>query len=62
MVAEGLSCSLEFLYGGLGISKSQFSIKKKKKKILAVFFQFLVNKTLDLDPYPKPDSLKMFPL
>ncbi len=29
--AEGFSCSLDVLYGGLGISKLQFLIKKKKK-------------------------------
>jgi hypothetical protein len=39
--AEGLSCSLGVLYGGLGISKWQFLIKKIKIKFPAVkFFQF----------------------
>jgi hypothetical protein len=39
--AEGFSCSLGVLYGGLGISKLQFLIKKIKIKILVVnFFQF----------------------
>jgi hypothetical protein len=39
--AEGFSCSLGVLYGGLGISKLQILIKKIKIKILVVnFFQF----------------------
>jgi hypothetical protein len=39
--AEGFSCSLGFLYGGLGISKLQLFIKKIKIKFLVVhFFQF----------------------
>jgi hypothetical protein len=39
--AEGFSCSLGLLYGGLGISKLQFLIKKIKIKFLVVnFFQF----------------------
>ena len=39
--AEGFSCSLGVLYGGLGISKLQFLIKKIKIKFLFVnFFQF----------------------
>jgi hypothetical protein len=39
--AEGFSCSLGVLYGGLGISKLQFLIKKIKIKFLVVgFFQF----------------------
>jgi hypothetical protein len=42
---------LDILYGGLGISKLQFLIKKikKYKTILSFkfFFQFLVIKTLD---------------
>ena len=53
MRAEGFSCSLDVLYGGLGISKMQFLIKKLfKKKFRYNFFQFLVIKTLDLDPDP----------
>jgi hypothetical protein len=36
-MAEGLSCSLEVLYGGLGISELQFLIKEEKKKISAFF-------------------------
>ncbi len=39
--AEGFSCSLGILYGGLGIRKLQFLIKKIKIKFLVVnFFQF----------------------
>ncbi len=58
MRAEGFSCSLDFLYEGLGISKFQFSIRKRYKKISVVFcFHFLVIKTLD--PDPEPDSLEL---
>jgi hypothetical protein len=39
--AEGFSCSLGVLYGGLEISKLQFLIKKIKIKFIVVnFFQF----------------------
>jgi hypothetical protein len=39
--AEGFSCSLGVLYGGLGISNLQFLIKKIKIKYQVVhFFQF----------------------
>ncbi len=39
--AEGFSCSLGFLDGGLGISKLQFLIKKIELKFPAIiFFQF----------------------
>jgi hypothetical protein len=39
--AEGFSCSLGVLYGGQGISKLQFLIKKIKIKFPAInFFQF----------------------
>jgi hypothetical protein len=39
--AEGFSCSLGVLYGGLGISEFQFFIKKTKIKYLVVHcFQF----------------------
>ncbi len=39
--AEGFSCSLGVLYGGLGIGKLKFLIKKIKIKFLLVsFFQF----------------------
>ncbi len=45
--AEGFSCSLDVLYGGLGISKLQFFIKKNKNLFKAVnFFKFLIMKTL----------------
>jgi hypothetical protein len=60
MRAEGFSGSLDVLYVGLGISKLQFLIKKRKKTaFLAFFSSFLVIKILDpvwgdLDP----DSLK----
>jgi hypothetical protein len=38
---EGFSCSLGVLYGGLGISKLQFLIKKIEIKFLVVnFFNF----------------------
>ncbi len=50
MRTEGFFYNLDILYGGLGIGKLQFSIKKNKKKISAViFFQLLVIKALD--PY-----------
>jgi len=49
--AEGFSCSLGFLYGGLGISKLQFFIKKIKIKIYSrKFFSILGPQTLDPDP------------
>jgi hypothetical protein len=49
--AEGFSCSLGVLYGGLGISKLQFLIKKIEIKFLAVnFFSILGHQTLDPDP------------
>jgi hypothetical protein len=39
--AEGFSCSLGVLYGGLGISTLQFLIKKIEIKFPAIiFFQF----------------------
>jgi hypothetical protein len=47
---EGFFYNLDILYGGLGIGKLQFLIKKKFKKFSAViFFKFLVIKALD--PY-----------
>jgi hypothetical protein len=49
--AEGFSYSLGVLYGGLGISKLQFLIKKIKIKFLFVnFFSILDHQTLDPDP------------
>ncbi len=51
MRAEGFSCSFGVLYGGLGISKMQFLIKKIKIKFLVViFFSILGHQTLDPDP------------
>jgi hypothetical protein len=48
--AEGFSCSLGVLYGGLEISKLQFLIKKIKIKYPAVnFFNYLGHQTLDSD-------------
>ncbi len=57
MRAEGFSCSVDVLSGGLGISKLQFCSKKEERKVQLFLFQFLVIKTLDPDPYP--DSLEM---
>jgi hypothetical protein len=55
---EGFSCSLDVLYGGLGISKLQFLMKKERKKIFScIFFFILVIETLD--PYLDPNSLEM---
>jgi hypothetical protein len=45
--AEGFFYNLDILYGGLGIGKLQFLIKKKFSTVS--FFQFLVIKALD--PY-----------
>ncbi len=45
------SCSLDVLYGGLGISKLQFLILKKCFSSYKIF-EFLVIKALDLDPDP----------
>jgi hypothetical protein len=44
--AEGFSCSLGVLYGGLGIIKLQFLIKKIEIKFPAINF----HQTLDPDP------------
>ncbi len=50
MTAKGFSCCLDVLYGGLGISKWNFWLKKGKKNFSTAFFlQFLVIKTLDTD-------------
>jgi hypothetical protein len=49
--AEGFSCSLGILYGGLGISKLQFFIKKIENKFTALnFFTILGHQILDPDP------------
>ncbi len=47
--AEGFTCSLGVLYGGLGISKLQFLIKKIEIKFPAIF-SILGHQTLDPDP------------
>ncbi len=78
-VLDGLFCELEasavtwtmdILYGGLGISKLQFLIKKKFNFFfqLFFFFQFLVIKALDPDPIRiririglHPDPLDPYP-
>jgi hypothetical protein len=49
--AEGFSCSLGVLYGGLGKSKLQFLIKKIEIRFPAInFFLIFGYQTLDLDP------------
>jgi hypothetical protein len=50
--AEGFSCSLDVLYGDLGISLLPFLIKKDIKKFLCYIFFFLVKP-------PDPDLLDM---
>jgi hypothetical protein len=52
--AEDFFYNLDILYGGLGIGKLQFLIKKKnKKKISVVIFGHLSpGSVLDLDPDP----------
>jgi hypothetical protein len=42
--AEGFSCSLELLYGALGISKIAISIKKEKQFLVVFFLSILVIK------------------
>ncbi len=76
MRAEGFFCNSDILYGGLGIGKLQFLIKKQFKFFSAViFFQFLVIKDLDpdwiririglqpqtLDPDPDPEKMNTDP-
>jgi hypothetical protein len=54
--AEGFSCSLGVLYGGLGKSKLQFLIKKTKIKFPAVhFFSILGHPDPQLEKMPDPD-------
>ncbi len=48
--AEGFSCSLDVLYGGLGISKLQLLNQKINFFSALNCFQFLVIKTMDPDP------------
>jgi hypothetical protein len=43
-----MTCSLDVLYGGLGISKFQVLIKKHKIFFTSKFFSISVIKTLDL--------------
>jgi hypothetical protein len=52
--AEGFPCSLDPLYGGLGISKLPFLIKKRYKKTFNP-----PGSGLGPDPDPYPDSLEM---
>ncbi len=48
--AAGFFCNLDIVYGGLGIGKLQFLIKKKFNFFqLLFFFEFLVIKALDPD-------------
>jgi hypothetical protein len=54
--AEGFSCSLDVLYGGLGISKLKFVIKKILIFSALHFFQLvilIVIQTKMLDSYPE---------
>jgi hypothetical protein len=57
--AEGSSCSLCVLYGGLGITKLQFFIKKYPIKFFPIFGH--QNLDPDSDPYPDPNSLNPDP-
>ncbi len=50
--AEGLYCSLGVLYGGVGISKLQFLIKKIEVKFPDIHFSILGYQTLDPDRGP----------
>jgi hypothetical protein len=63
--ADGFANSLDVLYGGLGISKSQYLIKKNTVKSYLLIFSPVVNlfffviKILDLEPNPHPYLPKM---
>jgi hypothetical protein len=49
---------LGVLYGGLGISKLQFLIKKIEVKFPAInFFSILGHQTLDPDPDPQVEKM-----
>ncbi len=77
MRAEGFFCNLDILYGGLGLGKLQFLIKKNFFFPAVIFFLFLVIKALDpdwiririqiglqpqtLDPVPDPDQMNTDP-
>jgi hypothetical protein len=54
--AEGFSCSLGVLYGGLVKSKLQFFIKKIEIKFPAINFSILGHQTLDPDQDPGSGS------
>jgi len=57
--AEGFSCSLGVLYGGLGISKFQFLIKKIEIKFPTkiFFFNFRSSNPIRIrNPYPESGS------
>jgi len=68
--AEGFFCSLDVLYGGLGIGKLQIFIKKKLFFSVVIFFTFWSSKPwiqivihskmldLDLDPDQMNSDLK----
>jgi hypothetical protein len=68
--AEGFFCNLDIRYGGLGIGKLLFLIKKKKFSAI-IFFQFFVIKALDPDwiririgvqpKLPDPDEMNADP-
>ncbi len=59
MRAEGFSCSLGVLYGGLGIDKLQFLIKTIKIKISSCkVSSILGHQTLDPDPGSGSDIRK----
>jgi hypothetical protein len=71
--ADGFFCNLDVLYGGLGIGKLYFLIQKNLIFLAVIFFQFLVIKALDPDPYwirigiqlkmldPDPDEMNADP-
>ncbi len=55
MKAEGFPCSLDLLYGGLGISKLQFLIKKDNFQPPGPGLGTDPDSLEMLDPYPYPD-------
>jgi hypothetical protein len=70
--AEGFSCGLGVLYGGLGINKLPFFDQENKNLISSCkFFSILghqtldpdpqLEKTLDQDPYPDPHEINADP-
>jgi hypothetical protein len=60
--AEGFSCSLWGLYGGLGITKLHFLFKICQIFSAIHFFQSLVFKTLNVELDPDPQLGKMLGL